>query len=119
MNKNKKTQQGFKRAFDGFRETLIKETSFKVMLVIAVIVIGAAFYFPTNRIEKTILFLVIFSVLVLELINSTVERIMDFLGPNHDERVRIIKDLMAAIVLLASLGAIIIGILIFYSYFNF
>jgi len=119
MNKNKKIRQGFKRAFDGFKETLIKETSFKIMLVIAVIVIAAAFYFSTSRIEKTILFLVIFSVLILELINSTVERIMDFISPNHDERVRVIKDLMAAIVLLASLGAIIIGIIIFYPHFGF
>jgi len=60
--------------------------------------------------------LIIFAVLVLELINSTVERIMDFLGPDQDEKVRIIKDLMAAIVLLAGLAAIIVGIIIFYPY---
>ncbi|MFA5386098.1 MAG: diacylglycerol kinase family protein [Candidatus Paceibacterota bacterium] len=116
-NKNKKIIRGFKKAFDGFRETIIKETSFKIMLVIAVLVVWAAFYLNTGREEKALLFFVIFIVLILELINSAVERIMDYLDTNHDERIRVIKDLMAAIVLLASIGAIIVGLLIFWPYF--
>ncbi len=115
-NKNGNIVRGIKKALDGFKETLIKETSFKVMLIIGFIVASLVFYFPTSRIEKIVLFLIIFAVLVLELINSTVERIMDFLGPDQDEKVRIIKDLMAAIVLLAGLAAIIVGIIIFYPY---
>ena len=97
---------GFRAAFNGLRETVIFEKSFKVMLVIAIFVVAAMFYFPTSRLEKIVLLLTTFSVLILELINSTVERIM--------------KDLMAAIVLLASFGAVVVGALIFLPYiFNF
>jgi len=95
---------------------VIFEKSFKIMLIIAALVIIAMFYFSTSRLEKVVLLFAIFSVLVLELINSTVERIMDVVTNDHDERVRVIKDLMAAIVLLASFGAIIVGILVLSPY---
>ena len=41
---------------------------------------------------------------------------MDVVTIEHDDRIRVIKDLMAAIVLLASLGSAVVGFLIFYPY---
>lgn len=87
------------------------------MLVIGVLVVTAMSYFPTSRLEKVVLLLSVFSVLILELINSAVEKIMDLVTTEYDERIRVIKDLMAAIVLLASLGSAVVGVLIFYPYF--
>jgi undecaprenol kinase len=116
MAKNKKTYGGFRAAFSGLKETLIFERSFKTMTMIAALVATAMFYFPTSRLEKVVLLLAILSVLILELMNSAVERIMDVVTSEHDDRIRVIKDLMAAIVLLASFGAAIIGILIFLPY---
>lgn len=114
----KKIYGGFRAAFNGFRETIIFERSFKTMLVIGALVVTAMFYFQTSRLEKVVLLLATFSVLILELINSTVERIMDVVTSDHDDRIRIIKDLMAAIVLLASLGAAVVGVLIFSPYIS-
>lgn len=112
----KRLAKGFKAAFAGFQETLVHEKSFKAMLTIAVIVIAAMFYFPTGPLEKVVILATIFGVLVLELINSVVERLMNIISPEYHEQARIIKDLMAAIVLLASIGAIIIGLMIFVPY---
>jgi len=116
MKKNAKLHNSFKAAYAGLKETLIFEKSFRFMVITALIVMVAMIYFPTTRIEKMILLILIFTVLTLELINSTIERIMDLINPDHDERVRIIKDLMAAIVLLVSLGALAIGLIIFWPY---
>lgn len=116
MKKNRRLSASFRAAFEGFRETLIFERTFRVMLVIVLIVIGAMLYFPTSRLEKVVLLAAIFSVLVLELVNSVVERITDFLRPEHNEQVKLVKDLMAAIVLLASIGAVVIGVMIFLPY---
>ena len=112
----KKIYNSFRAALNGFRETVVFEKSFKIMLVIAALVVAAMFYFPTSRLEKVVLLLATFSVLILELINSAVERIMNVVTSEHDNRVRIIKDLMAAIVLLASFGAALVGALIFLPY---
>ncbi len=107
---------GVKSALAGLFETLLFEWSFRVMAIVAIAVVIAMFYFPTTRLERGILLVTLFSVLILELINSTVERIMDFVQPRQDEEVRIIKDLSAAIVLLASLGAAVVGAVIFWPY---
>ena len=108
--------RSFKTAFKGFHQILIQEPSFKYMLFVSIFVLGAMLYFPTSRTEKAVLLTMIFAVLGLELINSVFERFLDFLQPEHDERVKIIKDIMSAIVLLASLGSIIIGLIVFLPY---
>ena len=106
----------FRTAWQGMKMVLVQEPSFKYMLLLAAITIGAMFYFPTSQTEKAVLLAMIFSVLILELINSAMERFLDFLQPAEDIRVKKIKDLLASIVLLVSLGAAIIGFLVFLPY---
>lgn len=113
----KKIYNSFKFAIRGFWEVLVLEFNFRMMLAISLAVVFLMFYFPTTIIEKLILLIMIFSVLILELINSVIEKIMDFLQPQHDERVGLIKDLAAAIVLVSSAGALIVGLIIFIPYF--
>ncbi|MEK9182431.1 MAG: diacylglycerol kinase family protein [Patescibacteria group bacterium] len=112
----KKFHKSLKAAGNGIKETLIHERNFKIMLAIALVIVGAMFYFPTSRVEKAILATVIFAVLTLEMVNIVIERLLDFIHPGHHEEVRIIKDLIAAIVLIASFGAVIIGVIIFWQY---
>lgn len=86
------------------------------MLAMAFAIVGAMFYFPTSRAEKAILATTIFAILTLEMVNIVIERVLDFLHPDHHEEIRIIKDLMAAIVLIASFGAAVIGLIIFWPH---
>ncbi|MEK7149708.1 MAG: diacylglycerol kinase family protein [Patescibacteria group bacterium] len=112
----KKFTNGFKAAFHGIGETLKQERNFKFMIAIAAGVIFLMFYLPTTKDEKVALLIATFSVLTLELMNSTVERIMNFIHPEPDERIKAIKDLTAGIVLVASIGAAAIGFIIFWPY---
>ena len=112
----KKFHRSLKDAGNGIKESLIFERNFKIMFFISFVIVGAMFYFPTSRIEKAVLATVIFAILTLEMVNIVVERILDFIHPGHNEDVRIIKDLIAAIVLIASFGAFVVGIIIFWQY---
>jgi len=105
-------------AWRGLWTVLVREPAFKYMVAAALLVVGSMLYFPTSRIEKAVLLVMIFSVLGLEMINSIMERFLDFLQPNLDPRVKIIKDLLSAFVFLVISGAAIIGILIFWPYFK-
>lgn len=67
--------------------------------------------------ERILLLLIISLILVLELINATFEKMVDVLKPRIHSYVEIIKDLMAAAVLFASLGAAVIGLVIFVPHF--
>ena len=81
------------------------------------VVLILALIFKIKVWEAVALLLVIMIVLVLELINSVFERVVDVLKPRMHPYVETVKDIMAAVVLLSSLGAILIGILILGPYF--
>lgn len=102
-------------AFDGLRSA-VSEQVFGIFCLIALLVIVLMFIFKVSLYEKIILILTITFIMTLELINSRIERILDIFQPNHDPKVKIIKDISAAAVLLAGLGAAIIGLLIFWPY---
>lgn len=112
----KKLAASWSYAVEGIKRMLKEEQVFKIMFFIAILVTIAMFYFHLALLEKVALFGVIILVLVLELLNSIIEKLLDFVCPNQNGKVRIIKDAMAGIVLLACIGAAIIGILIFLPY---
>lgn len=109
-------KKSFKHAFRGMTYALKNEKNFQNEIVIALFVIGAMFYFGVTRAEMVVLILVMMGVLLAELVNTVMERIVDILKPRIHPYARLIKDLMAAAVLLTSILAIIIGALIFYPY---
>jgi diacylglycerol kinase len=113
----KKLYSSFKRAFYGLKVAIREEQTFKIQVVAGIFVLFLMFLFPLRILERAVLFLTIILVLGLELINSQIERILDFLQPNHDSKVKRIKDLSAAAVLLASFGSVVVGLLIFLPYF--
>jgi len=113
---SKKFIQNLIIAFSGIKIAL-KEQTFRIFLILIILALILSLIFKISFFEKLILILVICLVLALELINSQVEKILDFLQPNHDSRVKKIKDLSAAAVLISCLGAGAIGILIFLPHF--
>ncbi len=63
--------------------------------------------------EWCILVLMICLVLVLELINTAIERCVDLVTKDYRELARVAKDVSAGAVLVASMFSVVIGILIF------
>jgi diacylglycerol kinase len=114
----KKLAKSFRCAFRGLKYMLKNEQNFQVEILIALFVVFLMFFFPTRTLERIALFLVIFAVLVVELVNSMFERVVDILKPRIHPYAQLIKDITAAAVLLASVGAVIVGIIIFWPYFR-
>ena len=113
----KKLFRSFGFAFSGIKTILEEEHAFKIMFLMAILVIIAMFYFNLPLTQKAVLFTMIILVLILELVNSVIEKVLDFVCAGLNGKVKIIKDVLAGIVLLASLGTAAIGILIFLPYF--
>jgi len=122
MKKNK-NESWFRRlikkflfAFRGIKAAYKQEQSFRIQLIIAVIVIISGVIVHVSTIEWIFIIIAIGTVLSLELLNSMIEKFLDNLHPEAHERVKIIKDISAATVLIASCMAIIIGLIIFIPY---
>lgn len=66
-----------------------------------------------NSAEWLDLVIVITLVLILELVNTSIEAVVDLVSPEIREKAKLAKDMSAGTVLLASIGSIIIGALLF------
>ena len=112
----KKLRKSFGHAANGLKETLIHEINFKIMLGTAFAIVGTMFYLPTSAPRKPFWPRLFLPSLLWRWSNIVIERLLNFLHPAHHEEVRVIKDLMAAIVLISSFGAAIIGLMIFWPH---
>lgn len=103
----------FKNAFRGLIYVIKREKNFRIELLFAVVVLFSMLVIDLQKWEKIILILVIFTVLILEMLNTSVERMVNLFKPKLHPYARAIKDIMAGAVLLASIGSIIIALMIF------
>ena len=78
-----------------------------------VLVLMAAWIFHLSNIEWMILLLNIALVVGFEMMNSAIERICNFVQPQHNHFIKLIKDISAGAVLMAALIAVSCGLLIF------
>lgn len=108
--------KSFSHAMRGLVYALKNEKNFQNELGVAILVIMLMWYFHVTRTEMVALVLVIASVLILELLNTIMERVVDILKPRVHPYARLIKDLMAAVVLVSSIFAVIVGLIIFLPY---
>ena len=112
----KKFTRSLKFAWKGITVLARQEQSFRVLLFGALVVIILIPIFGLSRSESALILVVTTSVLVLELLNSAVERLVDLFKPRIHSYAEEIKDLMAGAVLLGSLGALSVGILVFWPH---
>ena len=109
--------QKFKNSFSGIFKTLIRDKSILVQIILGIAVLILSLFFGLPRIEFAIILFVIFFMVVLESINTVMEKIMDLTEPRYSDMVRDIKNAMSGIIMLAGIGSAIVGIMIFLPYF--
>lgn len=113
MKQLQKLIKSFCFALRGIMIVFREEQNFRIQLVGTILVFIGMAYFQLKAWEKIALTLVIVLVLVLELINSIMERFVDMVSPRLHARAMEVKDIMAGAVLISSLGAAAVGGLIF------
>lgn len=104
--------KSFKYALKGIYYVFREEQNFRFHIISAIIVVVLMFFLDTSVIEKIILIILISNVLIAELINSIFERIIDILKPRLHPYAKKIKDMTAAVVLIAAFVSFLCGVII-------
>lgn len=106
MQKNK----GFKRlllagvyALNGIRAALRYEAAFRQEALLALVMLPLAFWLDVSRVERVLLIGVTLLVLIVELLNSALEAIVDRVGTDYNLLSGRAKDMGSGAVLLALL----------------
>jgi diacylglycerol kinase (ATP) len=103
----------FRFAWKGINKFFAAEHNAWIHLVATIMVFGFAWWLRAPANEMIALVIVIGFVWVAEIFNTAIEKIMDFVSPARHPGVKLIKDLAAAAVLVASFIALITGAIIF------
>jgi diacylglycerol kinase len=108
--------KSFTYAFRGLFKAFREEQNLRVQSTVAIIIIVLGFLFKIKPLEWCTLLIVIVLVILMELVNSAVERIADALKPRIHIYIKEMKDIMAAAVMFAAILAIVVGAIIFIPY---
>ena len=104
----------FRYAFNGIKYTFRNSRNFKIQVLFAFFSLILGSIFQLVKSDYLILLLTIFSVLVLEIINTSIESLVDLVvKKKYSNLAKISKDCSAGAVLLASINSVIIGLNLF------
>lgn len=112
-NRSRSRLQSFRHAFSGLWYVLRTQRNAWIHAAITITIIILGFWLGLDRYDWTLITIAICFVWLAEIINTALEAITDLASPEQHPLARVGKDVGAGAVLLASLTAIILGLLIF------
>lgn len=95
----------FKHSGKGFQFLLKNEAAFQQELVLAVLLVPLSFLIKQTLTELLLLLMVLALVLIVEILNTAIETVVDRIGLEHHQLSGLAKDLGSAAVLLSLLFA--------------
>jgi diacylglycerol kinase len=104
--------RSFYFAFAGLGFLFRTQRNARIHIMVGVIACGLGWWLRISRVEWAIIVLTVASVLILEGLNTAIEAAVDLASPNVHPLAKVAKDVAAAMVLIAAIAAVIIGILI-------
>ena len=107
------TGKSFSFAFNGVRTALKKEPNLRIHFFFAVAALILAILLKFSIEEWLLLTFTIFFVIILELVNTALESIVNLVSPQIREEARIAKDVSSAAVLAGAFLAVIVGLGLF------
>ncbi|WP_410219855.1 diacylglycerol kinase family protein [Pedobacter sp.] len=105
--------KGFIYAGKGIAYTLGTQLNFRLQLIATLIVVLLGLFFKLSVLEWVAVLICIGIVLALELINTSIELLVNKISPEYDPIAGKIKDVAAGAVLVASISSFIVALLIF------
>lgn len=90
----------------------------RIHILVAILILLLGIWLNLGKTELILLSFAIALVLLSEMVNTTAELIINLVTERFNPLARIIKDVAAGVVLIASVNAVVVGYLIFSKYFS-
>ena len=88
-------------ALKGLQDLIKTETSFKIELIITIILLPTLFFIDTSLTNKLLMFITLMGMLLAETTNSAIERVVDLVTIDHHKMAGRAKAVGRAIVFLS------------------
>lgn len=107
--------KSFAYAFRGIMLSFRKQRNIKVQLTIGVLAIVWSVLIGLPALEFGLVLLICFMVIMLEMLNTAMEKMIDLISPGYHRRFGEIKDIFAGVVFLAAILSVLLGLLILWK----
>lgn len=108
-----KFNNSFKYASEGLSFAIKENQNIKIHIIIAILVLIFGLILGLTRYELFGICVLIVLVISAEMINTSIEEVVNLLVNEHRKEAKIAKDVSAGMVLLISIFALIVGLFIF------
>ena len=105
----------FLYSVEGLAAAFRHETAFRQVVLLAVILIPTALLLPVNGTGKALMLGSVLLVLIVELINSAIEAVVDRISPEHHPLAKRAKDFGSAAVFLSLINVPLIWALVMFA----
>lgn len=105
--------KSFLFAFEGVVHVFKSEQNFRFHVLAAVIVLFASLFTGLSKWEWIIIVMLICGMFVIELVNASIERVVDLTSPELHPLAKQAKDLAAGACLVYAICTVIVGLIIF------
>jgi len=109
----RKRLKSFVYAFAGLKILQREEHNFRIHLLFAILAVATGFIMKISAMEWIAIVFAIGFVFVVEIFNTAIENITDFISPDEHPSIKRIKDMSAAGVLISTVTAMVIGLIVF------
>ncbi len=104
--------QSFNHAFQGIVHAVRRERNMRIHLVVAVGVLILSLFLNLSKLELVAVLISISFVLMMELVNTAIEAVVDIVTDEFHSRAKVAKDLSAGAVLVAAVNALAVAYLV-------
>jgi len=106
-------RKSFKIALKGIVYLFLYHRNMRIIFVTGFLAFILGFILKLNGIELVALCITITIVFVAEIFNTAVELMMDAITEKYHTKIRLVKDIAAAVVVLAILNSLAVGYILF------
>ncbi len=102
----------FFNSLSGLADAWVHESAFRQEVILAAVLVPAAFWLPVSAIERALLVAVVLLVLIVELLNSSVEAAIDRISFDQHSLSKRAKDIGSAAVFVALVQCVLVWALV-------
>lgn len=105
--------RSFMHAIHGVHNVVWHERNARIHLLLAVLAVVVGLVLRLSAVQWTAVLFAILVVFLAEIFNTAIERTLDLIDIHENQQIKVIKDMTAGAVLVASVAAVIVGAAIF------
>jgi diacylglycerol kinase len=113
FNRLRVHQVSFRHAYDGFVYTVKTQPNFRFHLLATICAMLMGIYFQINKYEWLVLVFTVNMVLVAEMINTSIESIVDLVTLERRQDAKVAKDVSAGMVLVSAVLSVVVAFFLF------